>query len=456
MLGESSPDARTMMLGFRSANTRSFRDQIDFSLEATAMSEPHVPRDVPWRQDGRSPVRVLPAAGIFGANASGKTNFIRVLYDMRSLVLNSFNTKTLRYRPFRLDPAYEHAASTYQIDLIIDGIRFEYGFAVDDDHVISEYARNYPHGKAVNIFRRDEHDLHPGEKYRAKSRAVSEILRTNALYLSAAGAADHPALQPLYEWFDKNLQLCEGDNRQKRWNYTTHLLSHDEYRVKIIEMLHTADFGITGASLRECDPETAKRLTRVMEILDQEMHSGASDAADGDAPKQQNLPAEAFLRVALSHEAKHGSVELETNEESLGTLVWLGLIGPILDALRRGTVLLVDEMESSLHPSLVAQLVLLFQNPRSNPHGAQVIFNSFEAGLLGNSVDDRILGRDQVWFTEKLNDGSTRLYPLTDLSPRKAEAVSRRYLSGRYGATPIIDEAEFALLAAMVSSGADK
>ena len=457
MSGELGSEARTMLLGFRAANTRSFRDQLEFSLEATAMSEPHVPRDVSWREDGRNPLRVLPAAGILGANASGKTNLLRVLNDMRVLVLDSFKagsrSKRLQYHPFLLDPAFANAPSTYDIELIINGVRFEYGFAIDNQHVISEYARNYPHGKAVNIFRREGFEVYPGEKNRAKSRAVSEILRPNALYLSAAGAAEHPGLQPLYEWFEENLWLCETGNRERRWSYTTHLLSHENYRESIISMLRAADFGITDASLREMDVETTKRLTRIMEILQREMEFEPDGVGEH---RQETVPAELFLRVALSHAAKHGSVELETRDESLGTLVWLGLIGPILDTLKDGTVLLVDEMESSLHPSLVAQLIRLFQNQRSNPNGAQIVFNSFEAGLLGNSVDDRILGRDQVWFTEKLNDGSTRLYPLTDLSPRKAEAIGQRYLSGRYGATPIISESVFASLAAMVSSGADK
>lgn len=407
-----------MMLGFRSSNARSFRDRLEFSLEATAMSELDVPRAVPWREGGQHALLVLPAAGVFGANASGKSNFLRVLDDMRYLVLKSFSAGSrstgLRYRPFRLDPEYLNAPSRYEIDVVINGIRFEYGFAIEGDWVIFEYAKSYPHGKAVNIFRRDGLDLHLGERYKAKSRAVGEILRPNALFLSAAAAADHPGLLPLYNWFDHNLWLCEAENRERRWAYTTHLLSHDDFREKALAMLLAANLGITGARLRP------------------------------------------FLSVALSHRGRDGSVELDTPDESLGTLVWLGLIGPILDALKRGTVLLVDELESSLHPVLVAQIVRIFQNPQLNPHGSQIIFNSFEVGLLGNSVDDRILGRDQVWFTEKLNDGSTRLYALADLSPRKAEAVSRRYLSGRYGGIPIIGEADFESLAVQVSVELEK
>jgi predicted ATPase len=221
-------------------------------------------------------------------------------------------------------------------------------------------------------------------------------------------------------------------------------MSHDNFREKVLAMLHVADLGITDARIREPDPEMMERIRRVVKLLQKEM-----DLEEASSPKVDETP---FLGIALSHRGKRGSVELDSHDESLGTLVWLGLIGPVLDALAHGTVLLADELESSLHPALVAQLVRTFQSPDSNPNGAQLIFNSFEAGLLGNSVEDRILGRDQVWFTEKLHDGSTRLYPLTDLNPRKAEAVSRRYLAGRYGATPIISDAEFDALATMVTS----
>ena len=137
-------------------------------------------------------------------------------------------------------------------------------------------------------------------------------------------------------------------------------------------------------------------------------------------------------------------VEFEDRDESLGTVVWLGLLGPMLDALRDGTVLLADELDSSLHPRLVEEVVRLFQDPVSNPRNAQLIANAFDTALLGDSVSPRVLGRDQVWLADKSPDGATVLRSLADYAPRKEEDLAGRYLRGRYGGVPLIDHHEFA------------
>lgn len=108
---------------------------------------------------------------------------------------------------------------------------------------------------------------------------------------------------------------------------------------------------------------------------------------------------------------------------------------------------LADELDASLHPALVR----LFQSPETNPRRAQLVFNSHDASLLGDTVGDRLLGRDQIWLTEKRHDGSTRLYPLVDLAPRKQEAIGKRYLAGRYGGTPILSPDEFAAAVALIT-----
>jgi AAA15 family ATPase/GTPase len=131
------------------------------------------------------------------------------------------------------------------------------------------------------------------------------------------------------------------------------------------------------------------------------------------------------------------------------------MIGPVIEALRQGSVLLADELDASLHPALVNILVRLFQSTESNPRRAQLIFNSHDVTLMGDS-GTHALGRDQIWFTEKGESGSTRLYPLTDLDPRKGEAVGRRYLAGRYGATPIVSAGQLERIVGAIASGAEE
>jgi uncharacterized protein len=157
-------------------------------------------------------------------------------------------------------------------------------------------------------------------------------------------------------------------------------------------------------------------------------------------------------QVRLKHRSSSEDVELESTEESRGTMVWFGLIGLVVEALKQGSVLMADELEASLHPTLVKALVNLFQSERSNPNRAQLIFNSHQVTLMGDSGEGP-LGRDQIWFSEKNDDGSTRFYPLTDLGPRKGEATGRRYLNGRYGATPIISVRQLEEIAAPGSAG---
>ena len=204
-----------MLLTFRAENVRSFRDAFELSLLATSLAEPGVPRPVPWRAGGR-PVQVLPAAGVFGANASGKTNVLRALDDMRALVLQSFRQGDPRggmpRNAFRLSPSTAGEPSRFEVDLVLAGIRHEYGFLISDERVEEEWAYRYPHGKAALLFRRTADAVALGEQNRVKGRAVTEILRPNSLYLSAAAAASHPDLLPLQQWFERNLVLAEASS----------------------------------------------------------------------------------------------------------------------------------------------------------------------------------------------------------------------------------------------------
>lgn len=438
----------SVLLGFRGENVRSFRDPLEFSMVATAMAEKKAVREVPWREGGQ-PLRVLTVAGLFGANASGKSNVLKAMDDMRSYVLFSFRSARpsggIPRHGFLLDSASRDAASRYEIDLVLDGVRWEYGFALDEERVLHEWAYRWPKGRAALVFERSLDDVRLGAD-RAKSRAILDLLRPNALFLSTAASANHPTLRHLYAWFERNLLLAEADTRAFRQALTTAMLDNEdsETRERVLALLRAADLGISGAVKQELDPVMKERLQRAVRIL-----MGDEGEPDGshDGPELEELG------VRLVHRGMGEDVQLDARDESLGTRVWFGLAGQVVHALQHGSVFLADELDASLHPALVEQLIRLFRDEATNPRRAQLVFNSHDATLLDGTREDRLLGRDQVWFTEKSDAGATRLYPLADLDPRREEAVGKRYLAGRYGATPILSRQEFAAVTELITSG---
>jgi predicted ATPase len=198
-----------------------------------------------------------------------------------------------------------------------------------------------------------------------------------------------------------------------------------------------------------------------------------TDARDKDQHQQR---VEALLRVAdlgvvglqvdpslateqqvrLLHYSDTGKpVPLDfARQESLGTFAWFSFLGPLLTVLDQGSVLLVDELDASLHPVLAAELIRLFQDPAANPRGAQLIFTTHDATLLGTSMVDRPIDRDQIWITAKRQTGETELYPLIDSRPRKEENLERGYLRGRYGGVPRVTSGELAREVAQVLADA--
>lgn len=467
MTPENTPsNSQSGLLSFTAENARSYLNEAHLSLLAGRRGTDSPAR--PLATAGQ-PVRVLPAAGIFGANASGKSTLLKAMVDLRQLVLESFRptrppgrsvfTVGSLHQPFEVVPRPQDLerrtpeeverirqlvrSTRYSVDLLVDGVRWQYGLEVNPFVVMSEHAYHYPHGRQALVFRRehvaDGSELGPpdivfGPSFRSSSQHLVPFVRRNVLLLSVAGAGGFEPLGPLFDWFRQNLELSEPENRRRRSVRAVELVEEDRTREQVLALLRAADLGIVDAARDPVDPEVqelARKARRVWAGTDDELGADDSD----DAPLDDS--------IRLTHRGPWGDAMLSRIDESMGTLTWVGLIGPVLDALRQGSVLLVDELDSSLHPYLVRDVVRLFQDPRTNPNMAQMIFNAHDVTLLGNSAD-RALGRDQIWITEKTHDGVTTLTPLSDYRPRHDEAIERRYMQGRYGGVPTINPAEYA------------
>ena len=463
----SSLKPLSALLSFTAENARSYRDEVNLSLLAGRLTPKSIVRDMPT---AGQPVRVLPAVGIFGANASGKSTLLKAMADLRSLVVESFQAQVdlaahrrvpwWRYEPFGLVPfplrpdevQTQHdldvlknffRPTRYEVDLIVHGVRWQYGLEVGRSAVVSEYGYHYPNGKQALVFRRERSpvdddvavndDVVFGPPFRKVGRNLQQFVRPHVPLLSVAGAAAFEPLAPLFAWFQNNLHFNERADREGRVVRTVELLEQQRDRERVLALLRAADLGIVDAVRDPVDPEVQERAREASRVW---RRSEAS--ADGEDEEEYPLDDS----IQLIHSGPWGNVELSRLHESMGTLVWVGLIGPVLDALERGSVLLVDELDASLHPHLVRDVIWLFQSPRTNPSAAQLIFNAHDVTLLGDSKD-RALERDQIWITEKQSDGVTTVYPLSDFRPRHDEAIERRYMQGRYGGVPIINPAEY-------------
>ena len=444
----TSSSAPNALLSFTVRNVRSYWDEVSLSLLGTRLSEPGVARKLTIA-GSLSPVSVLPVAGIFGANASGKSMILRALADMRVVVLNSFRragqeTRLPRHS-FLLRSKRAERPSSFAVDLILRGVRWQYGFEIDDHRVLDEYAYYCPKGKQALVFRRRGEDRGPsfGPAFRSSGRELARLVRKNALLLSVAGAVADDSedgrpriatlIGPLFNWFRTNLGLMESDNRGARITYTAKRLKTPKDEAGIIALLQAADLGITKIEQLPIDPDYAERLERALRILN------GLEEESRPGQEMRFLPDDL---VRLHHMGAEGPVAVDPEHESQGTLAWVGMLGPMLDSMRRGSVLLVDELDGSLHPHLVQRFIQLFQNRETNPRGAQLIFNAHDPTVLGDS-GQRSLGRDQIWLTEKNADGGTTLYPMAEFQPKRDEAIGRRYLQGRYGGVPVLNPAEF-------------
>jgi predicted ATPase len=201
-----------------------------------------------------------------------------------------------------------------------------------------------------------------------------------------------------------------------------------DYRNEIARLVSVADLGIAEMSVEDTKfPDKAKEIVEA--------------AATLLPPQDKAAWPETLQVIRLLHRLGDTAVPFKMDQESDGTLAYLALLGPAVDAIKKGTPLLIDELDASLHPLLAIQLLRLFNTPSSNPKGAQLIFNTHDTNLLSGGV----LRRDQIWFTEKGNDATSHLYPLSDFKPRREENLQNGYLQGRYGAIPFINPDAFLL-----------
>jgi uncharacterized protein len=426
-----------MLLQFSVSNYRAFRDLQTLNLAASnydkALPENCIAPDLP----GLKNRRWVKGAAIYGANASGKSTLIEALEAFVEMVRESAKltdpeTPISQIEPFALDPAAAEEPTAFAVTFVNDGVRYEYRVAATTHLVWHESLRAFPLGKEQIWFVREwseklkDHVFSPDSpKGLPRDKGIEKRTLPNMLYLSKAIAENRKELEPVFRWLVKQLKFLDLSTKTGLGSSFTEReleAADSPLRDKIVSLLRHADLGVTGADIVEIQ-HTKEDLRRGFPDLTPDLI--------------EELCKRSSKRPQLTHRAPTGlSLMLPWHSESAGTHRLFALVGPWLDILQSGYTVCVDELETSMHPLMVRELLRLFFSDQENPNRAQVIFTTHNPLLL----DPTLIRRDQVWFTDKDDEGKAHLYPLTDYEPRVGESLVRGYLAGRYGAVPFVPE----------------
>ena len=397
-----------MLLEFCVKNFLSIKDDLKLSFVATTLKESlSAPNDVIRISDmGLALVR---SAVIYGANASGKTNVLKAIAFYKSFIMNSFKNgqagESIDVENFRLNASTVQEPTTMEATFTVGEYLYRYGFEVGEKAVHAEwlYRRmNRKRSKEVEIFYREE----TGVTVHAKSPLMQDLVnrkmvRDNALLLSTAAQFNETTAVDILHWLnDTQVLFCSEDD--KMWLQAIRHLDDEKIRERIVRFAKYADLGIENIT---------KIDNRIV----------SSHRQYDDEGRETNDVAFSF-----------------SGNESEGTIKYFSLAYPIIDALDNGKRLVVDELDSKLHPLLVRKIVTLFNSAETNPKGAQLLFTTHDTFLLSAGL----FRRDQVWFTQKDNFGATEAYSLAEYKVRGSSPFERDYLQGKFGATPIIGDME--------------
>jgi predicted ATPase len=412
-----------MLLEFRVRNFRSIRDEQALSLVA-AQSDKGLAATHLVPTGLKASPHAVRSTVVYGPNASGKSTLLFALNYLRAMVAESATVvqpgQTYNVQPFRLDARSADQPVAFEISFLVDGVRHQYSFAMTAQRIVSEQLMVWRTSKPTQWFSRRLEDS--GETYDYEFSAYltgprklwQESTRANALFLSTAAQLNSDLLGPVFRWLVQSIVVLPAGAVVDH-AFTTALLESAEGRAAIRDFLTTADITIA-------DVQAVPRKALRRQFLFQPGGVAQARQEEGE-----------FLFPVFEHRTAQGVATFELHEESEGTQRLFSLAAPVLDVLKHGRVLVVDELDRSLHTLLVRRLIGMFHDPVLNAAGAQLIFSTHDTSLL----DYKLFRRDQIWFTEKDESQATRVYPFTDFGPRKREAWELGYLMGRYGAVPM-------------------
>lgn len=419
-----------MLISFYVDNYRSIGEEKHLDLRASNAIKDLADRGYSAIQDRK----YLNSIAFYGANSSGKTNFLKALGLMRSIVLHSVrlnDNEPLPFEPFLLSTKEAHPTK-FEVSFIDteDRAQFEYGFKYTEDEIVEEWLdAKFPKKSKKHLFRRIGAEITPDPSAFIEGEKFKDVnLNKNRLFLSLVGQLGGEISNRIIEWFRTKIIVISGINDSNYYTRTSrNVYENNEYREGVLRLIRQMNFGFQDIKAEKVDM------------------SSMTFPQDIPADIIAKIKNETYIEITTIHNvyddngnvASIRSLELEGNE-SAGTNKFFNLAGLIYESLKDGRILCVDELDSQMHPLISWKIVEMFNDPRNNANGAQLIFTTHDTNLLSKEL----FRRDQIWFVEKNKVESSDVYTMLDAkqhlkhSPRTDSNYQKNYIQGRYGAIP--------------------
>lgn len=420
-----------MLVNFRVENFKSFKDYSEFSMEATKLKN--------LRESNAfeiNNISLLKSAVCYGANASGKSNLLNAMEEMRSLVENSLSIEKMdkHYnQPFLLNSASKEKETIFEVEFVMDEILYRYGFAIGKTNNINNewlYQKKLkPHAREALLFERKNQTITLGNLFK-EGKELEDKTRQNALFLAVVAQFNGEISQKVLHWFEQFNVLSNIKSKEFE-HYSFDKLEDEIFKENIVSLIKDADVGIYDIAKKKIPFDKIKKDNPKLEdelpefLINKLQEDGLSTVETTHIEYDEKNSFSKFRSFSLQM-------------ESDGTQKLLALSAPIIETLLNGEILIIDELDNSMHTDLVYAIVKLFNSQETNPNNAQLIFTTHDTNLL----NQELFRRDQIWFVQKDIYGASKLYSLVEYGKGKIRddlALEKNYLDGKFGAKPYIN-----------------
>ena len=446
--------AHIMLLRFGVANHKSIRDHQELLLSASKRGA---------RQGLSMPVRTLkeaavPVAAVYGANAAGKSNLVDAVDQFRRLVVSSHAfldaADQIPRNHFRLADEYRETPTQFDCTFTLEsetgegqdsspneGV-FDYGFTYSATEFETEWLYRVARRERMStqlLFRRSSENgkvhVEFGSSLRGENRTIANLTRPNSLFLSAAAQNNHPQLTQVHRYLSRRWKVLLNSEPRNELQIAKSLAGFEHFN-ELLQLVQQADVGITNIEIDDIEPKKDEiDLSRDLAKVLAKHVEGPDHGKEIERQLLDGLHKRKQLRFVQSKK-RDNAAKFSYGMQSKGTRTLISLLIPALKALAQGSLLVIDELDTSLHPGLARAFVSLFKGKNSNPHGAQLVFSTHDVTLLSSGL----LLLDEIWMTDKDRDGVSSFIPLTDYKLRSRDNLELAYRQGRFGAVPSSDD----------------